>query len=188
MVVRRGDAGPTLVQLSSDARLLVVGSRGRGAIAGSILGSTSAHCAHHTKVPVAIVPPGIDPRASIEEVVVGVDGSASSIEALRWALRSTPADAVIDIHFAWMSEPLARTLTTSELERVRAASVGFLDAVVDRVLAEEDAWIVVGARSEQGLTATLAKAPADALIHASRAVLVLVPPPMGSSEGVRHGC
>ncbi len=209
-MVLRGEAGSTLVEVSSEARLLVVGSRGRGAIAGSIFGSTSTHCAHHATVPVAIVPTMIDPRASIKEVAVGVDGSASSVAALRWALQSTPVDAVIDIHFAWMTEPLARTLTSPELERVRAASAGFLDAVVDRVVAEENAWsrttrrhlsigapfavldtadasmIVVGARSEHGLAAMLLDSPADALAHDSHAVLVLVPPPPGSNQGVRH--
>ncbi len=209
-VVLRGEAGPTLVELSTGARLLVVGSRGRGAIVGSILGSTSAHCAHHATVPVAIVPSAIDPRAPVQEVTVGVDGSASSIAALRWALQSTPVEAIIDIHFAWMTEPLARTLTSAELERVRSASAGFLDAVVDRVVAEEEAWtrttrrhlsigapfevldtteasmIVVGTRSEQGVAAMLLDSPADALAHGAHAVLVLVPPPPGLNEGVRH--
>lgn len=209
-VIRRGPAGPTLVEVSSGAGLLVVGSRGRGVIAGSILGSTSTHCAHHATVPVAIVPTAADPDARIDEVAVGVDGSASSIAALRWALRFAPAGAVIDIHFAWMTEPLARTLTSAELERVRSASAGFLDAVVDRVVAEENAWtrttrrhlaigtpsavldtagasmVVVGTRSQHGLEAMVLGSSADALARSAHAVLVLVPPPPESNEGGGH--
>jgi len=39
------------------AILLVVGSRGAGAHAGSLLGSTSLELAEHSPVPVTIVPP-----------------------------------------------------------------------------------------------------------------------------------
>ncbi len=208
-LIARGPAGPTLVRLARSARLLVVGSRGRGATAGSILGSTSAHCAHHATVPVVIVPAGIDPTTTISDVAIGVDGSASSVAALRWALRHAPDEAVIDIHFAWMNEPLASTLTDAERRRVREAGAGFLDAVVDRVVAEEASWhrtirrhlsigspstvldssgasmIVVGTRSEQGLAAMVAASPADDLTHHAHAALVLVPPPPGSREGVR---
>ena len=41
-----------------DGRLIVVGSRGRGALAGALLGSVSAALARSATVPVVIVPPG----------------------------------------------------------------------------------------------------------------------------------
>jgi nucleotide-binding universal stress UspA family protein len=53
--VREGDAANALVDAAAGADLLVVGSRGRGALAGAVLGSVSAHCAHHAACPVAIV-------------------------------------------------------------------------------------------------------------------------------------
>ena len=49
-----GAAGDVLVRHSSDADLLVVGSRGHGTVAGALLGSVSAHCAHHASCPVVI--------------------------------------------------------------------------------------------------------------------------------------
>lgn len=56
-LVVEGDPGKELCELSADADLLVVGSRGLGGFAGLILGSVSTKCAHHSRCPVVIVPP-----------------------------------------------------------------------------------------------------------------------------------
>ena len=44
-----------LVDASTDADLLVVGSRGHGTFADALIGSVSQNCAHHAKCPVVIV-------------------------------------------------------------------------------------------------------------------------------------
>lgn len=199
VIAAEGMASERLLELASDAHLLVVGSRGRSPVVGSLLGSTSAHCAHHSTVPVAIVPDGIDPLAPVGHIAVGVDGSANSMEALRWTLRMAPAGAVIDVFFSWMTLPIASSLTAPELDRVRASCEDFLGAIVDRLIGEEQAWhrtirrhlsvgdpaavllaseasmIVVGARSAGGLISTLLRSPANSLVHATRAVTVFVP-------------
>jgi len=54
-VVVEGFAGPTLVSVSEQADLLVVGCHGHGALSSVLLGSVSAHCVHHASVPVVIV-------------------------------------------------------------------------------------------------------------------------------------
>lgn len=53
--VAEGPPGNVLVNAAKDAALLVVGTRGHGALTGTILGSTSSHCAHHAHCPIAIV-------------------------------------------------------------------------------------------------------------------------------------
>ncbi len=55
-LVVEGDPAETLCEQADDADLLVVGSRGRGAFGGLLLGSVSSKCAHHCRRPVLIVP------------------------------------------------------------------------------------------------------------------------------------
>jgi len=54
--VLQGGAAHTLITLSSEAQLVVVGTRGRGGFVGLMLGSVSHQVLHHTHCPVLIIP------------------------------------------------------------------------------------------------------------------------------------
>ncbi len=54
--VVRGRPGQALVELSADASLLVVGTEHKGPLKRVVVGSTSAHCAKYSRVPVVVVP------------------------------------------------------------------------------------------------------------------------------------
>ena len=83
-LVRQGSAGRVLCEAAESADLLVLGSRGLGAVKGVLLGSVSAHCASAAPCPVALIPERDEPPER-ELVVVGVDGSPLSEAAVKWA-------------------------------------------------------------------------------------------------------
>ena len=96
--VAYGHPAKALIDESGPDRLLVVGSRGRGALSGIVLGSVSQACAQYARGPVVVVR-GSTPTAGTGRVVVGVDGSAESLAALRFAavdarLRGAPLQVV----------------------------------------------------------------------------------------------
>lgn len=81
-VSRTGSTAAELVEESRSAEMVVIGSRGLGAISSAVLGSTVAHVASHAHCPVIVVRAE---GAADGPVVVGVDGSAESEESLGWA-------------------------------------------------------------------------------------------------------
>jgi nucleotide-binding universal stress UspA family protein len=59
--VTPGIAAQVLLDASTGADLLVVGSRGHGGFAEALLGSVSQHCVHHARCPVVVIR-GEDPK------------------------------------------------------------------------------------------------------------------------------
>ena len=87
--VVQSDAVGALVLAAERADLLIVGSRGGGAVRRATRGSVSAGCLHHAEVPVAIIPtrtPSGDDHWLRSRVLVGFDGSPASVSALAWGV------------------------------------------------------------------------------------------------------
>jgi nucleotide-binding universal stress UspA family protein len=81
-----GPAARELVLAADGADLLVVGSRGRGAVRSTVLGSVALHCVTHARCPVVVVRPRTEAGGTPARVVVGLDGSETSQHALDRAL------------------------------------------------------------------------------------------------------
>jgi nucleotide-binding universal stress UspA family protein len=151
------------------ADVLACGTRGRGAFARALLGSTSSRLLHQTDVPLLVVPDG--GGALDGPVVAAYDGSQGSTRAIEvvgrllsgrptvvvhgWepvfhrslvvrALAAAPVDdlhaTIEDLHEEFAHRAAARTQ-----EGVAAARAGGLDAVGDTVESDEGAWRAVAA-------------------------------------------
>jgi nucleotide-binding universal stress UspA family protein len=55
VITHEGNAANVLIERSSTALMIIVGSRGHGALMGLLLGSVSARVAEHAKCPVLVV-------------------------------------------------------------------------------------------------------------------------------------
>ncbi|WP_312978959.1 universal stress protein [Corynebacterium sp.] len=82
-----------LLQLSEEADIVVMGSRGLGGLSGLVLGSVSSAVVSHASSPVVVVRKDNDVTVNNKygPVVVGVDGSDVSRKALEYAFREADA-------------------------------------------------------------------------------------------------
>ncbi len=201
-VVIHGRPGPTLVDVSHDATLLVVGTRGRGALVDTILGSVSTHVASHATCPVAIIPEKAPTDKMFGRMVVGIDGSASSQHALEWAAQQANEDTAIDVIHTWSPMP-AGALDSSvsivddllkqsqqladETVAKAAANLGINARRFNITVAMGDArntlrdasreadLLVVGARGHRGVAHLLLGSVATALVHQPLVPTIVVP-------------
>jgi len=99
-----GEPGPVLVRQSHDSQLLVVGTREHVGLGRLLTGSISHYCLSRAGCPVVSVPTlteagraevpdegAIDSGVNKDEIVVGVELSASARAALRWAAEQARA-------------------------------------------------------------------------------------------------
>lgn len=134
----RGYPGPALVRASADQALLVVGSRGRSALAETLLGSVTSYCVKHASVPVAVIPESTPTDQPLAHLVVGMDGSENATSALRWAIRHlAPGGRITAVH-SWLISPYVMELvppppTINEQARL------VIERSVAEVIAEESA-------------------------------------------------
>ena len=203
-IVQRGYPGVVLTDVAADADLLVVGTRGHGALASTLLGSVGRYCADHTTVPLVIVPEDDRDHEPPRTIAVGVDGSHNSDAALQWAIRFAGPDDTIRAVNAWnfivgiaYSRPPMdpRKIASASREVVEdaadraCAAVGVDSSRVVREVADGDPrrvmhdlqsevdLIVVGSRGRTGLAHLVLGSTTSAIIHHPQCPVAIVPHP-----------
>ncbi|WP_236833206.1 universal stress protein [Blastococcus sp. KM273128] len=210
--VGAGRAAEELVRWSDGAGLLVVGSRGRGAVRSTVLGSVALQCSVHARCPVVVVVRSAE-QPHDGRVVVGLDDSPAGRAALlrgaeearrhggrlEVVVASTPVDTWTE--FAPYSGPSEQELREDAerfgrrvADEVLGVSAGADVAVVagigpaDDVLVERSrgaALLVVGSRSRSRLAGlVLGSVALRTVVRAECPVMVVHPPRTGEAVGL----
>lgn len=194
-----GAAVPALADLSTSAQMVVVGCRGRGALARGLLGSISTGLAHHAHCPVAIIhdEDPLMPHPSQAPVVVGVDGSPASEHALEIAFEQASFRGVdlVAVHAwsdtgvfefpgaDWSSLQAAGEETLSE--RLAGWQERYPDVLVRRVVvadkpahqlieqAESAQLLVVGSHGRGGFAGMMLGSVSTSVVHAARMPVIV---------------
>lgn len=207
------DDPPALALLAAarEARMLVIGGSGHpGFMPGVLLGSMATQLAAHADAPLAVIRgAGADRRPEREPVVVGVDGSPLSTEAIgaafeEAALRGAPLMAVhvwsdadttqvfsqARVFFDW--EPIQQTEERLLAERLAGWGEKYPDVVVERRIVKDKPphalieasksaqLVVVGSRGRGGFAGLLLGSTSQSLVHAAACPVLVVRPEEGS--------
>lgn len=191
-----------LIEASTQADLVVLGTRAHDGVFGRLLGSTVDQVAAHAAGPVVVVPEAPEP-ATEAPIVVGLDSSANAGRALRFALsvahrtgRPLAALRAWTVDYAWTAAPIGLenaeilTLLDAEHRALEAALAGAREdfpavEVTSRIergnagqlLAEAsaDAWmVVVGTRGRGGFTGLLLGSTSRRVLHGARCPVAVI--------------
>jgi nucleotide-binding universal stress UspA family protein len=190
---------PTLVELSEEAEMVVVGSNGRGALARVLLGSVSSGVVRSANCPVAVIRDGdpLMPGVQQPPVLVGVDCSPASelataiaFDEASWrgvdlrALHAWSDYTVLERPWVdWQSEADRNLAEYLAGWRERYPDVTVHRHVVrDRPAQElieesESAQLVVlGSHGRGGVTGMLLGSVSNAVVHAVRVPVIVAQP------------
>jgi nucleotide-binding universal stress UspA family protein len=114
-------ASAALLTDTHEDEMLVVGSRGLGGFAELLVGSTGVQLASHARCPVVVIRPQAsgrqpEPGSGAGRIVVGVDGSPVSDEAVHFAFQEASLRGVgVTALHAWEKAPYDRPPAGSDL-------------------------------------------------------------------------
>lgn len=107
------DPRQALLDLSTGATMVVVGSRGLGPVGRLVLGSVSVAVSRHASCPVVVIRPH-NPGTVRNGVLVGVDATAGSRETVEFAYREASQRSlpltVMHCFFDTLAKPVARAM------------------------------------------------------------------------------
>ncbi|ORW12909.1 universal stress protein [Mycolicibacter longobardus] len=190
---------PTLIDVTKDCWMMVVGATGLGALGRLLLGSVSTSLLHHAHGPLAIIRAGRD-AAPDAPVVVGIDGSRASETATALAFDEASRRGVplVALH-AWIDVGVMPLLNMDRsdyerqadevlAERLAGYQEQYPDVTVERrVVADQPArWlvhaaeqaqlVVVGSRGRGGFASQLLGSVGSTVAQAAKTSVIVVRP------------
>lgn len=194
-----GPSVPVLAELSGQAQMIVVGCRGRSALARGLLGSVSTGVLHHATCPVAVVhdEDPLIPHPSKAPVVVGVDGSPASERAVEIAFEEASFRGVdlVAVH-VWSDSGILEFpgvdwsvlqcgAEETLAERLAGWGERYPDVLVRRVVvadrpahqlleqAQAAQLLVVGSRGRGGFAGMVLGSVSTAVVHAAQVPVIV---------------
>lgn len=200
-----GSSVQWLVDLSRDARVVVVGASGSGAAATALLGNTAIGVTSHGHCPVVVVRERDGGVPADGPVVVGVDGSPTSEKAIAaaFAEASVRGAALVAVHVwsdlgpAAFTDPRAAALVPNRLEEeehevlaerlagwqeqypdVRVERKFYIENPRERLLewSKNAQLVVVGSRGRGGFTGMLLGSTSNTLVSKAQCPVMVVRP------------
>jgi nucleotide-binding universal stress UspA family protein len=176
-----------LVDRSADAELVVVGHSGKGRVDRLVMGSVASGVVSHSESPVVVVrgeESGLVRR--VGPIVVGVDGSAESEDAVRFAMRAAPQHGyeVVVVHAGeldglsgglhGLSPALAAGREQNPAVEVREVVEAGNAAELIVAQAKDAALVVVGSRGHGGLAGLVLGSVSRAVVEQSDCSVVVM--------------
>ncbi len=188
---------PTLIDLSKEAHMMVVGCRGQDALQRTLLGSVSTGLIHHAHCPVAVIhdeaPILLGP--SQLPVLVGIDGSPASELATAIAfdeasfrgvdLVALHARSDLDNSLSMEWSPLQSRAAEILAERLAGWQERYPDVTIHRRLvfdrparhlldeSESAQLVVVGSHGRGGFAGMLLGSVSTTVVHAARIPVIV---------------
>ncbi|WP_109522657.1 MULTISPECIES: universal stress protein [Nocardia] len=184
---------PALRDRSKNARMLVVGTRGLGAFGRGILGSVSTALARHAECPVAVIPQTYAVPERPGRVIVGVDGSPASTNAVEIAFDQAShrgAELVAVLTWTELLRYLPRHQMQQEAEELVAQALAgycetYPDVPVSRIVVEDRPakrlletgehaeLIVVGSHGRGGFAGMTLGSVSQAVLHGAQVPIII---------------